>query len=36
MGVCGYRHALAVLPRGKKPGTRFIGHWTGLDECRKF
>jgi hypothetical protein len=31
MGVSGQRHALAALyPRGKDPGTHWIGGWVGL------
>jgi hypothetical protein len=31
MGVNGQRHVLVALyPRGKDPGTRWIGGWVGL------
>jgi len=29
MGVGGQRHAPAVLPPGKRPGTHCIGGWAG-------
>jgi hypothetical protein len=29
MGVGGHRHALTVLPRGKRPSTHFTGGWVG-------
>ena len=39
MGVSGQRHAPAVLPPGKKPGTHCTGGWVGprasLDGCEK-
>jgi hypothetical protein len=39
VGVGGQRHAPAVLPPGKKPGTHCIGGWVGpragLDGCGK-
>ena len=39
MGLGGQRHAPAVLPPGKRPGTHCIGGWlglrTGLSGCGK-
>jgi hypothetical protein len=39
MAVSGQRHAPAVLPPGKTPGTHFTGGWVGfragLDGCEK-
>ena len=39
MGVCGQRHAPAVLPPGRRPGTHCIGGWVGpragLEGCGK-